>query len=467
MIFLIILFYLFLASPVFATPQISIIDYSNSLVPDSVFPVNFLVTNTNIGATYYYKFFGGIGDSTSSIKTTATLSYNTAWSNFPTFITDLGGSAQINSTAYLIPDALAGNYNLKIRIALTSNTSSGVTSPSFPLTVVIPTATPTPFDSPEPTTPAVFDTPEPTIPAVTPTVFVSPLILSELMANPDTGQDEWIEIYNPSDESISLKNLCFYDASNHSRCFADTDVIAPKSYFSHSISSGFLNNDGDTVNFLNTSVIYPKSPKNFSYSRQENNSWCFSTPSLNAANNDCVSATVSDSTETIYTPPLLSLQFIPSSVNAGDDFNLVFSLNSSDQYFLRIIYPFGSQYFPFTNYHDGYSWLTMPLSTSKKLPPGNYPLSFHLKKNDSSHLYDYQLGNLVVKEFIDNKKTKVLGAVSKTTIVQTTPKPLNCPPQISTINPVIPDLVFFSWPFLFAGSILFLSPILFPKLYAA
>jgi len=65
-------------------------------------------------------------------------------------------------------------------------------------------AVPTPFDSPEPTTPAVFDTPEPTIPAVTPTVFVSPLILSELMANPDTGQDEWIEIYNSGSSDVAV-----------------------------------------------------------------------------------------------------------------------------------------------------------------------------------------------------------------------------------------------------------------------
>ncbi|MFA6007322.1 MAG: lamin tail domain-containing protein, partial [Candidatus Shapirobacteria bacterium] len=286
-------------------------------------------------------------------------------------------------------------------------------------------------------------------------------------ANPDTDQNEWIEIYNPSDESIFLKDLCFYDASQHSRCFTDTDTISPKSYFSHSFSSGFLNNDGDTVNFLDTSIIYPKSPKNFTYSRQENNSWCFSTPSQNMTNIDCTSVmTTTNSTEEKYSPPNLTLQFIPDSVNAGDDFNLVFSLNSADQYFLRVIYPFGSQYFPFTDYHDGYSWLTMPLSTSKKLPTGLYPLSFHLKKNGSSHLYDYQLGEIKVVGTDPSvrsssiTKQKILGVVA-------TPQPLNCPPQISTIKPVLPDLVFFSWPFLFAGSILFLSPILFPKLYAA
>lgn len=322
--------------------------------------------------------------------------------------------------------------------------------------ICVPTLTPEP-------TPTILISPEPTNIIPSPTIFINPLIITEIMANPETDQDEWIEIYNPGADTISLKNICFYDASNHSRCFADTDIIAPKSYFSHNISSGFLNNDGDTVNFLNLSIIYPKSPKNYTYSRQENNSWCFSGPTQNIKNSDCLSISTSSSNDENYSAPDLKLQFIPDSVSAGTDFNLVFSMNSADQYFLRLTYPFGSQYFPFTDYHDGYSWLTMPLSTSKKLPPGSYPLSFHLKKNGSSHLYDYQLGNLIVSKFIETKtsvsKNKILGAVA-TPIIST------CPPQITSLAISSPDLIFFSWPFLFAGSILFLSPILFPKLYS-
>ncbi len=353
MVFLIFLLSLFFAPSLFAAPQISIVDYSNSVTPDSIFPVSFLVTNTNIGTTYYYKFFGGIGDSTSSIKTNSNLSYNSAWSNFPTFVTDLGGSALINSTAYIIPDVLAENYNLKIKIALTSNTNNGVTSPSFPLIVFIPTATPSPFVSPEPT--AEVD-----------------LILSEIMANPDTGQDEWLEIYNPSSESISLKNLCFYDQSKNSRCLSEDVSISPFSYFTHSFSSGFLNNDGDTVTFLNTSITYPKSAKNISYSLQKDNTWCFTEISQDKDNNSCTinnsSNSNSDSGEK-YPLPQLNLEFVPDSVAAGDDFNLVFSLKSSDLFSLRLIFPFTTQYFPFSNFKDGYSWLTLPLSVLKNYPP--------------------------------------------------------------------------------------------------
>ncbi|MFA5024976.1 MAG: lamin tail domain-containing protein [Candidatus Shapirobacteria bacterium] len=479
MIILIILIGLFWPSSVFAAPQISITNLPSEVFSFSTFPVNFLVTNAGIGISYYYKFFGGIGDSTSTIKTSVDLSYNSSWVNFPKFTSDLGASAIISASAYIIPEAIEGIHNFKIRIAMTTNTSSGTTSPNYPLNVILlepsttPIITPTPIDSPKPTAEEV--TPLPTH-KITPTISPNPtatgelpLIISEIMANSNTGENEWIEIYNPTNQIISLKNSCFYDASLHFRCFPETAVINPNSYYSHSFTSGFLNNDGDKVTFQNKSIIYPKSPKNVTYSRQENNSWCFAESSRNINNNNCFVTTQVSSENNDYVPPLLTLQFSPDSVTAGDDFNLVFSLNSSDSYFLRLISPFGSQYFPFNNFKDGYSWLSLPLSVSKKLPAGEYPLFFHLKKAGSSHLYDYQLGKININHLVITpkvSKSKVLG-------ISTYSCP-DCPDNSSSVNylpattlkKVRPDNNFFSWPFLFAGSILFLSPILFPKLYS-
>lgn len=331
------------------------------------------------------------------------------------------------------------------------------------------TCTPSPSPTPEiiPTT-----LPPPTVPVVTPTIFNNPLILSEIMASPDTDQNEWIEIYNPSTEPISLKDLCFYDESKKSRCISEDIIISPSSYFTYSFSSGFLNNDGDTVTFINSSVTFTKAPKNKSYSLQKDGSFCFTESSQNRENNLCsITETVSSSKfeETFVSPPL-NLEFIPDSVIAGEDFNLIFSLKSSDLFSLRLIFPFTSQYFPFSSFKDGYSWLTLPLSVSKKLPPGEYPLSFHLKKADSSHLYDYQLGKInVLTAVVTPKvsKSKVLGATS-----YSCPQCLDNSGSVnyypaSTLREVRPDNNVFSWPFLFAGSILFLSPLLFPKLYSA
>lgn len=456
MIFLIILFYIFFVSPISAAPQVSIINYPASVIVGETFPITFNVFSADIGTIYHYKIVGDTATDISIFPSCAS-KYDDCLNL--TILDSLTNQA----TAYAKINIQNSSNNLKIRLAQSDQHSKTYDSAFVSIASLIPSITPTQISSPTPEITASLS-PEPTNIIPSPTNFINPLIITEIMANPETDQDEWMEIYNPSAEKISLKDLCFYDASNHSRCFADTEYISPNSYYFHSFSSGFLNNDGDTVNFLSYSIIYPKSPKNYTYSRQGNNSWCFSHPTQNADNSDCLSFSDSASKDENYTAPDLKLQFLPGSVSAGADFNLVFSLNSADQYFLRLIYPFSSQYFPFTDYRDGYSWLTMPLSISKKLPPGSYPLSFHLKKNGSSHLYDYQLGNLVVSKYIDIKssssKNKVLGAAI-TPIIST------CPPQITSLNISSPDLIFFSWPFLFAGSILFLSPILFPKLYSA
>lgn len=434
MIFIIFFFLLSFASPAFAT-TLSIIDYPSTVIVGETFPITFNVTSTDVGTTYHYKIVGDTATDISIFPSCAS-KYDDCLN---LIILDKTNNIATASAKINIQNNI---NNLKIRIAQSDQHSK--TYDSAYINIVS------------------FDSPEPTATTVTPTIFINQLIISEIMANPEANQNEWIEIYNPSSQSISLKDICFYDASNHSRCFSDDELILPNSYYSHVFSSGFLNNDGDTINFLDTSIIYPKSPKNFTYSRQENNSWCFANSSQNTINSECTS--VATTSETNYVPPLLTLQFLPDSINAGDDFNLVFSLNSADEYFLRLTYPFGSQYFPFSNYQDGYSWLTLPLSSSKKLPPGTYPLSFHLKKNGSSHLYDYQLGNLVVKKYITNDK-KILGT---STYFCPSPLPSSLPQNYfptSTLSQVLPDANFFSWPFLFAGSILFLSPLLFPKLY--
>jgi hypothetical protein len=450
-IFLILLFSLFFPKTIFATPQVSIIDYPSTVFIGQTFPLTFNISDASIGTTFHYKT---VGDTTTDI------------SIFPSCVSKYDDclSLTISNSSHNIATATAqinnqsNSNNLKIRIAQSGQHSKTYDSPYINIISLLLASTPTPINSPEPT-----------IAELTPTIFNNPLILSEIMANPNTDQNEWIEIYNPSSQSISLSGLCFFDASSHSRCFSDDESINPNSYYTHSFSSGFLNNDGDTVTFLNTSIIYPKSSKNLTYSRQTNDSWCFTNSSQDIKNNDCSSVNILNSSETNYVSPLLTLQSVPSSVNAGDDFNLVFSLNSADPYSLRLISPFGSQYFPFNNFKDGYSWLTLPLSVPKKLPEGIYPLSFHLKKATSNHLFDYQLGEININAAIVTpkiSKSKVLG-------VSTYSYPL-CPDNSSSVNyypastlsRVLPDANFFSWPFLFAGSILFLSPILFPKLYS-
>lgn len=455
MIFLILLFSLFLVPKIYAIdPIVKITNFSSNSSPEWVEINNTTGDTINI-ENWLIKDANNI--STDDLIISGCLSPF----SFQTFYHDSGWLNDSSDTIYIYDSTnnlidqliyLKGQLNLNSR---TTNTCAPSLSPS-PLPTILPTSIPTLIPTYEPT----------------PTIFNNPLILSEIMANPDTDQNEWIEIYNPSSQVILLKDLCFYDESQHSRCISDEVSILPISYFSHSFSSGFLNNDGDTVTFLNQKITYSKSAKNLTYSLQADQSWCFAPSSQNTLNNPCTTTDTnsSSSSENKYPLPQLNLEFIPDSVVAGEDFNLVFSLKSNDLFSLRLIFPFTSQYFPFSNFKDGYSWLTLPLSVSKKLPQGEYPLSFHLKKADSSHLYDYQIGKINIKASIITprvSKSKVLGATS-----------YSCPQCIdnsasvnyypaSTLREVKPDTNIFSWPFLFAGSILFLSPLLFPKLYSA
>lgn len=442
MIFLFLLILLFLVPKIYAVdPVVKISNFSSNSSPEWV-ELNNTTENTIVIDNWLIKDANNI--STDDLIISGCLSPL----SYQTFYHDSGWLNDGNDTINLY-DNLNNLIDQLIYSKGQLNLNPRTTN----------TCTPTPTNSP---TPEIIPTP---------TIYIiSPLILSEIMANPEVNQNEWIEIYNPSSESISLKGLCFYDGSEHSRCISDEVSISPSSYFIHSFSSGFLNNDGDTLTFIDNSVTYPKSAKNFTYSLQPDDSWCFASSSQNAKNNLCTITNTTSDSEEKYPLPQLNLIFSPESVVAGEDFSLVFSLKSADLYSLRLIFPFGSQYFPFSNFKDDYSWLTIPLSVSKKLPPGNYPLSFHLKKTDSSHLYDYQIGNInVTAPIVTPKvsKSKVLGVsnISCPRCLDNSAS-LNYYPA-SLLKEVKPDTNIFSWPFLFAGSILFLSPLLFPKLYSA
>lgn len=445
MIFLILYFFLFSVS-VFAAPTINITNFPDTVIVGQTFPLTFLVENAAVGTTYHYK---SVGDTTTDISIFPSCA--SKYDDCLNLIIGENSSALATATAQI--NTPSNSNNLKIRIAQADKHSTTFDSPFVTITSFLAPSTPTPLITPT------------AIPSLVPEE--NSLIITEIMANPETDQNEWIEIFNSGSNTTSLKNLCFYDASKHSRCIPDEIFLNPDSYYSHQFSSGFLNNDGDSVTFSNKSVIYPKSPKNLSYSLQSNNSWCFTESSQNSPNHDCVS--VSSSSGDDPSSPLINLQFSPDSLRPGDDFTLLFSLKSSDSYSLRLISPFGSQYFPFADFKDGYSWLNLPLSIPKKLPPGSYPLSFHLKKAGSSHLFDIQSGTLNILPPSPISSPKVLGLsrnYSSSPLI--TPTPLfRHQSDFSTLNSVLPDTSFFSWPFLFLGSILFLSPILFPKLYSA
>jgi len=120
------------------------------------------------------------------------------------------------------------------------------------------------------------------------------VIISELYPNPDTTETEWLEIYNTSDQPISLANWQIWDQlSKPSKIyqFTETEQLASGEYLTISLKS-ILNNSGDTVILYNNqqviqdSLTYTSSTKGLSWSKKTNNlTEIFATePSPNAEN---------------------------------------------------------------------------------------------------------------------------------------------------------------------------------------
>ncbi len=87
------------------------------------------------------------------------------------------------------------------------------------------------------------------------TAFASNILLNEIMANPVSGEKEWVEIYNSSSENIDLNgwNLQERTSSGTFNTYALPNVILQtKAMCFYEFSTAKLNNDSDTVNLLDS-----------------------------------------------------------------------------------------------------------------------------------------------------------------------------------------------------------------------
>lgn len=437
MILSILILFLFFPAKVFAANTVSILDYPTQVFLDETFPVVFNVTSTDIGGTFHYK---AVSDSDISIFPACASRYD----DCDTLI--IGDSLIATASAYLKINQAQAKNSIKVRIANHFKHQQTFDSNSVDIfSLAMPTILPTPT-----------------------TIIRYPQI-TEIMTNPSDGQ-EWVEFYNPHDQVLSLKDICIFDSSQNKKCLPDHVDLGPGQYYQFVFSSSFLNNSGDSVIFNQQTIDCPKSPKNLSYSLQNNGYWCFSQPSPGALNTECEDP-LNDIKKEETPLPLLNIIFIPEKIRAGEDFNISLSLNSAELYSIRLVHPFSSPYFAFANYQNAFATANLTLSSSQKLPEGKYPLLFHLKKTGSTKTYDYQQGTLEILPFIKKVKTKT------TSLTKNSPPlcPVLTPAVLGThsashrssiFTPSLPDFNTFSWLFLFAGSILFLSPILFPKLYS-
>ena len=162
---------------VFAVPVVTINSVPDVITAGTTFPVSFTINDASSSASYYYKFFGGVDTNVYKITNSSDLSYTSGWSDFPQITLKPASSNIFNGYAFVKSDTETGTLNLKIKIALTSdtNTKFGATSPIFPIEVVSappPTSTPTIAPTSAPTS-TPTKTPTPTK-IITPTKTITP-----------------------------------------------------------------------------------------------------------------------------------------------------------------------------------------------------------------------------------------------------------------------------------------------------
>lgn len=186
-----------------------------------------------------------------------------------------------------------------------------------PTTTPQPTAdrpldeTPTPSPSPNinnnPTiTPTIIIYPTPTSPAdESPTIMITPTLydhiyISEIMVNPQSGQNEWVELYNDNDFQVTLLNWYIDDIENGGSSPKSFSLsIDPKSYVVFDLTINMFNNDHDSVRLLNynknivdsAEYIDSQQGKTFGRNSIDSDELCLQDPSKGLSNSICISPT--------------------------------------------------------------------------------------------------------------------------------------------------------------------------------
>jgi hypothetical protein len=101
----------------------------------------------------------------------------------------------------------------------------------------LPTPTPTPSPSPTPVS----------SPSPSPTTY-PPLILTELNACASETTPEWVELYNPTSDAVSLDAWSLVDATGNTHALSGE--IPAQSWLVVTLTSSILNNSGDSIHLL-------------------------------------------------------------------------------------------------------------------------------------------------------------------------------------------------------------------------
>ncbi len=216
------------------------------------------------------------------------------------------GTFTSDKTFAKCPDDTGSWYALTTITKNSSNeTACLVLTPTITLTPSPTTELPTPTLQPIPTPSYTSEVLEVTPTVQTPTLTNQPLTydniyISEVMVNPESGQKEWVELFNDNDFSISIDNWYIDDLENAGAAPKIFSLnINGKSYEVHQLTSSVFNNDGDHVRLLDfnknlkDSFEYSKSLQGKTWGRADfnNDNFCLQEPSKSLVNNPCINPT--------------------------------------------------------------------------------------------------------------------------------------------------------------------------------
>ncbi len=205
-------------------------------------------------------------------------------------------------------------------------------------------------------------------------VFAATVVINEIMANPSTGEKEWVELINTSSSEVNLDQWTIKEktSSGNINSHSLPSVLFPASslcYFEFSGSS--LNNDGDTVSLDDQngeidSYTYTSTTQSKTFSRvPDGGNW---QTNIDATKSSiiCSSLSTASPTPTPTTTPTptatstssFTISDVPSQINSNQSFSVKVTLsipnNPSTIYYLKGAFKLadGTRYFGLTKNSD-------------------------------------------------------------------------------------------------------------------
>lgn len=172
--------------------------------------------------------------------------------------------------------------------------------------IITPTQTPSPTDIPSPTNISYSA-------SSTPPISYNNIFISEVMVYPLSGENEWIELFNKNNFSVSLHDWYFDDVENSGTTPKQFSLDLPAfGYGVYELSSSIFNNDQDNVRLLDFNktqkdgfeYVSPIQNKTLGRISWNEDIFCNQDPSKGATNNSCINTTpIAVTNSTNKTPP--------------------------------------------------------------------------------------------------------------------------------------------------------------------